>query len=95
MNLDRFLEEESDVEVLVMGHTHLPHVEEVNGVSVANPGSVGQPRDGDPRASYAVLNLEDMSVDLHRVEYDIDTVIEKVEKKGLPERISRRLREGE
>lgn len=94
-NLDRFLEgERSDVEVVVMGHTHLPHVEEVNGAVVANPGSVGQPRDGDPRASYAVLDCGTREVDLHRVAYDIDMVVEEVEKKDLPQQIGRRLREG-
>jgi len=95
-NLDRFLEnEQPDVEVLVMGHTHVPHVEEVDDVLVVNPGSVGQPRDSDPRASYAVLDLEERSVELRRVEYDVEAVIEEVEESDLPEQIGQRLRSGE
>ena len=46
-----------------------------------NPGSVGQPRDRDPRASYAIL--EDEHVEFVRLDYDIDAVIEKVE--SIPE----------
>src|SRR5262249_42185416 len=50
---DRLRQVEADV--VCVGHTHLPYVLEVGDKLVVNPGSVGQPRDGDPRASYAVL----------------------------------------
>jgi diadenosine tetraphosphatase ApaH/serine/threonine PP2A family protein phosphatase len=59
-----------------------------------NPGSVGQPRDGDPRAAYAVLDLDDRSVEERRVEYDVETVQEAVEAAGLPSRIGSRLSVG-
>jgi diadenosine tetraphosphatase ApaH/serine/threonine PP2A family protein phosphatase len=59
-----------------------------------NPGSVGQPRDGDPRAAYAVLDLAAPSVTEHRVPYDVDRVLEAVREAGLPERIGTRLRDG-
>ncbi|WP_435177533.1 metallophosphoesterase family protein [Halorussus sp. AFM4] len=81
-------------DVLVMGHTHVQHAEEYAEGVVLNPGSVGQPRDGDPRAAYAVLDLEDRSVDLRRVEYDVDAVREEVEAVGLPSRIGTRLERG-
>jgi len=48
----------------------------VAGGVVVNPGSVGQPRDGDPDAGYAVLDTQTDEVDLHRVAYDIDRVSE-------------------
>jgi len=60
-----------------------------------NPGSVGQPRDGDPRTGYAVLDLDALTVETHRVEYDIDTVQEAVNEAGLPDRIGTRLARGE
>ena len=80
--------------VLVLGHTHVQHVEHFDDGVVLNPGSVGQPRDGDPRAAYATVDLDDGSVDLHRVEYDVERVVEAVEDAGLPSRIGTRLRDG-
>jgi diadenosine tetraphosphatase ApaH/serine/threonine PP2A family protein phosphatase len=61
---------------------------------VMNPGSVGQPRDGDPRAAFAVLDLDSLSVTEHRVAYDIDRVQKAVDEAGLPAAIGERLREG-
>ena len=85
------LESES---VLVMGHTHVQHVEQTSAGLVLNPGSVGQPRDGDPKAGYAVVDLEEERATAHRVEYDIDRVEEAIAAAGLPERTAARLREG-
>ncbi|MFC6905384.1 metallophosphoesterase family protein [Halalkalicoccus tibetensis] len=85
------LEEE---ELLVLGHTHVQgHAVYEEGI-VCNPGSVGQPRDGDPRAAYAVVDLDDRSVEERRVEYDVERVVEAVERAGLPGSIGSRLREG-
>lgn len=83
-----------DEDVLVLGHTHVQaHREFANGI-VVNPGSVGQPRDGDPRAAYAVLDLDDLSIEEHRVKYDVDAVVAAVEDAGLPAGTGTRLREG-
>jgi putative phosphoesterase len=81
-------------EALVMGHTHVQHHEVYEAGVVLNPGSVGQPRDGDPDAAYAVLDLDDLRVEERRVPYDVERVIEAVGDAGLPERIGTRLREG-
>jgi diadenosine tetraphosphatase ApaH/serine/threonine PP2A family protein phosphatase len=59
-----------------------------------NPGSVGQPRDGDPRASYLVLDLEARRASWGRVAYDIDAVRSRMRALGLPGRLSERLRYG-
>jgi putative phosphoesterase len=83
-----------DEDVLVLGHTHVQAHERYPEGVVLNPGSVGQPRDGDPRAAYAVLDLDDLTVDERRVEYDVETVAEAVADAGLPERIGSRLFEG-
>ena len=85
------LEEE---ELLVLGHTHHQHVEQYAEGTVLNPGSVGQPRDGDPDAAYAVVDLDAGTVDLRRVEYDVEAVVDAVAEAGLPERIGTRLRDG-
>ncbi|ARS89690.1 metallophosphoesterase family protein [Natrarchaeobaculum aegyptiacum] len=84
-----------DEDVLVLGHTHVQGVRQFSEGIVVNPGSVGQPRDGDPRAAYAVVDLERLSVDTHRVSYDVQAVQEAVREAGLPERIATRLARGE
>ncbi len=87
-----------DERVLVLGHTHVQHHERVEGTLVVNPGSVGQPRDGDPRAAFAVLDIEDEgrpSVEEHRVAYDVERVQGDVVAAGLPERTGARLERGE
>ena len=81
-------------DVLVLGHTHVQGHKRFDEGVVMNPGSVGQPRDGDPRAAYAVLDLDDLTVTEHRVEYDIDRVREAVAEADLPARIGDRLAEG-
>ena len=59
-----------------------------------NPGSVGQPRDGDPRASYLVLDLAERRARWGRVAYDIDAVRARMRTHGLPSRLIERLRHG-
>ena len=81
-------------DVLVLGHTHVQAHEEFEEGIVMNPGSVGQPRDSDPRAAYAVLDLETPAVSEHRVEYDIGRVQQAVDDAGLPAGIGDRLAEG-
>ena len=60
-----------------------------------NVGSVGQPRDGDWRASYAIFSPSEYWVDLRRVSYNIDKAAGKILKAGLPESLSKRLFKGE
>ena len=59
-----------------------------------NPGSVGQPRDGDPRAAYAVVDTEARSVSFLRVAYDVGATAREIREAGLPEENARRLEEG-
>ena len=61
---------------------------------VINIGSVGQPRDGDPRASYAIYDTEDASVEIKRVAYDIESAKDKILKAELPSFLAYRLLEG-
>ncbi|WP_255169342.1 metallophosphoesterase family protein [Natrononativus amylolyticus] len=82
-------------DVLVLGHTHVQHVERYAEGIVVNPGSVGQPRDRDPRAGYAVVDLDAMTVDTRRVSYDIEAVRAEIEAVGLPERLGTRLTAGQ
>ncbi len=92
------------------GHTHVPVVFERQGRVVrtsftifnttlgrkcfVNTGSVGQPRDGDPRASYVIYDPTARRIELRRVEYDIAATQRKIMAAGLPERLARRLEHG-
>ena len=61
---------------------------------IINPGGVGQPRDGDPRASYAVYDDADGVIVHHRVEYDVESTQAKMEERGLPRYLIARLAHG-
>lgn len=61
---------------------------------VVNIGSVGQPRDGDSRASYALYDTEDSTVEIKRVTYDVESAKDKILKAGLPSFLAYRLLEG-
>ncbi|MBC7979204.1 MAG: metallophosphoesterase family protein [Armatimonadetes bacterium] len=92
------------------GHTHIPRVyvksdkvREVPAESVTiepdakyfiNVGSVGQPRDGDPRACYAIYDLPSKLIVFRRVEYDIPKTREKILAAGLPPMLAERLADG-
>jgi putative phosphoesterase len=77
-----------DADVICVGHTHQSYTLKIDGKTVINPGSIGQPRDGDPRASYAVW--EDGRVELKRLAYPVEELVEQVNGSRLPE-LARRL----
>jgi diadenosine tetraphosphatase ApaH/serine/threonine PP2A family protein phosphatase len=65
-----------------------------NRRAIVNPGSVGQPRDHDPRASYAIFYPEEQVWEPHRAEYDIPSVQQRIYDAGLPRRHGLRLADG-
>lgn len=67
-----------DADIIILGHTHHPFVRKTCGRQVINPGSCGQPRDRDVRASYAILDSKDVSVDLLRVNYNASQLIKSL-----------------
>ena len=73
--------EHVNVDFVCVGHTHIPMHLDLGPVQVINPGSVGQPRDGDSRAAYAII--EDGKVDFRRVAYDIDRTVEHMRSAGI------------
>jgi len=74
----------------------MPNVKLVLGKSrlIINPGGVGQPRDGDPRASFAIYDNETESIRLYRVPYDINTTQTRMVQRNLPMRLVARLSYG-
>ncbi len=69
-----------DATMLVYGHTHFPRNGSLAGYSYFNPGSAGQPRDGDARASYGIY---DGKFHLKRVKYDVERVVQKIKALAL------------
>jgi diadenosine tetraphosphatase ApaH/serine/threonine PP2A family protein phosphatase len=99
-----------NTQVCFFGHTHVPvafirdtgvrggtyskfRVESGKKYFV-NVGSVGQPRDGDPRAAYVIYDLPQQTIELRRLDYDIATAQRKIRAAGLPERLAERLSTG-
>lgn len=72
-----------DADIVCVGHTHLQFHLQLDGKQVLNPGSVGQPRDGDWRAAYAII--EDGVVQLKRVEYDVAATLAHLQSCGVPD----------
>lgn len=76
-------------EILILGQTHYPIVRATrHGGLVLNPGSVGQPRDGDPMASWAVLDLETGRAQLRRTRYDNAAAMHRLRIAGWDERVT-------
>jgi putative phosphoesterase len=73
-----------DVDFVVCGHTHQPYILQVEKTTVINPGSIGLPRDGDPRAAYAVVT--DNVIELRRVEYPVEEMVDSIRAGELADR---------
>jgi putative phosphoesterase len=76
----------SNADIIVFGHTHKPYVKPVDGVLFVNVGSVGKPKDGDWRACYALIDLNDKpAVEFRRLEYDLKKVADAIRASELPD----------
>lgn len=85
-----------DQDIYVYGHTHYPYFKEVEGKIIINAGSVGRPKDGDNRASYVIITIEDLNVScsLQKVEYNIEKVIKEIETNELDDYFGEFLKNG-
>jgi len=87
--------DELHTDILLLGHTHLPYIKWVGEKLIINPGSVGKPKDGDNKASYVLLELNDnVNAEVIKVTYDIDKVIEDMNKTSLLKEFGEMLRLG-
>jgi putative phosphoesterase len=80
-------------DVLVFGHTHKPWVHEYGGVLFVNCGSVGKPKDGDPRGAFALLETtgDGVQASIQRFDYDAEAVAREVAAAGLPGEYAKKL----
>lgn len=85
------LAQSSAADVIVFGHTHVPYTKRAGGVLFVNVGSVGKPKDGDPRACYAMLDCsdDDVVVTFRRVDYDIAAAAAAIRRTELPHKFAR------
>ena len=90
----KFLDE-VNAEILVYGHTHVPCLKKFGNGIIINPGSVGQPRDGNPKACFCILDPDKKSAEIKRIDYDINTVMQKIIEYKLPDILAYRLPLGE
>lgn len=84
-------------DVLAFGHTHKPWHKEIAGIHFVNTGSVGRPKDGDPRAGYVVLEFakdQSVKVEFVRVAYDIERTCQAIVQSTLPDDFADYLRSG-
>lgn len=84
----------AQADVVVLGHTHIPMAFRWPYGMLVNPGSVGQPRDGDPRAAWGLLDTSRRTFEVRRVPYDVDGVAREIRRVGLPGELADRLYAG-
>ena len=90
-DVDESLVEAGGGDVLILGHTHVPLVMRLRTGLFVNPGAVGQPRDGEWKASYAVFDTETRKCEVKREEYDLQAAAEAIRSAGLPGLLAERL----
>ena len=81
----------AECDVLVFGHTHKPWVREIEGVLFINTGSVGKPKDGDPRAAWVLLTIDpdEVQAEVRRLSYDVEAMVAAIRAAdGLPDRFA-------
>ena len=79
----------SEADVLIFGHTHKPYTRRVDNVLFVNAGSIGKPKDGDPRACYVVMDTTgDVAVEFRRITYDVDTAANAIRESSLPDKFA-------
>lgn len=83
-------------DVVAFGHTHIAWHREVGGVHFVNTGSVGRPKDGDPRAGYVLLDVgsDGVQVDFRRVDYDVERAAAAIQASTLPAEFASYLHSG-
>jgi putative phosphoesterase len=81
----RELAKKGQADIIIVGHSHEQFLTEVENVSFVNPGSVGRPYDGNPKAAYAIASFQPFRVEFIRVDYSVNSAAQAIRKKKLPE----------
>ncbi len=81
-------------DILILGHNHIPYTYKSDQGLAINPGAVGQPRDGNPYASYSIIDTKKRDAKNYRVKYKIDKIANEIKEKNLPNFLAMRLYQG-
>jgi putative phosphoesterase len=92
----REMSEKTDADVFIYGHTHRPYRKDIEGKTFINAGSVGKPKDGDPRACVTLLEIagDTVKTEFVRVSYDVEKTALAIIESGLPPYFAEKLRQG-
>jgi putative phosphoesterase len=86
---------EAGADLILFGHTHLPYIKTVDRTLLVNTGSVGKPRDGDPRAGYTLVEIDvQMNVEHRRLNYDVAAAARAIRDSDLPDHFADLLESG-
>lgn len=96
---EKFFEEMAekvDADILIYGHTHKPYRKDIGGRVFINAGSVGKPKDGDPRTCVTLVEIAQDSVrsEFVRIPYDVEKTASAIIERGLPSYFADKLRQG-
>ncbi|GJM15155.1 MAG: phosphoesterase [Thermodesulfobacteriota bacterium] len=83
------IDEKKEINFILTGHSHKPFIKSAGNTTILNPGSAGQPRDLNPKASYAVI--DNGNAYIRRVSYDIERTINDLERSALPKKLISKL----
>lgn len=85
----------ADADVIVCGHTHKPYTKRIGDTLFINVGSAGKPKDGDPRACWALveISVDGVKVEFRRVAYDVEQVVQAILDSELPDEFAGQVRE--
>ncbi len=92
----REMAEKGEADIMIYGHTHKPYRKDIHGKTFINAGSTGKPKDGDPRACVAIVDITPDAVrtEFLRVSYDVEKVASAIIASGLPSYFAERLKRG-
>jgi putative phosphoesterase len=96
---EKFFQEmaqKGDADIMIYGHIHKPYWKNIGGKVFINAGSVGKPKDGDPRACFAIINItpDAVKTEFPRIPYDVEKVAAAISTSGLPPYFAEKLRRG-
>lgn len=84
-----------NADILICGHTHLPYHKMIDGKHIINAGSVGKPKDGDPRGNYVIVEIgNEVRMTVVKFTYDVEKAAQAIEEAELPNELAQLLRTG-
>ncbi len=86
----------ADADIMIYGHTHIPYRKDIDNKVFINAGSVGRPKDRDPRTCLCIVDItsDNVETEFLRIPYDIEKIASAIIKSGMPSYFAEKLRQG-